>query len=649
MPKVVVYALGVVSVVLFGVLQACAPGVSGTSKGGKSCLDCHEEYRQRYTEGIVHRPVKSGDCAGCHRRHGLVGGAYLQQEGAALCFQCHQTFVKQLNKAPKLHAPVSNGNCSACHQPHNSPHENLLNRPQEQQCFVCHAQDEFNRKYIHQPMRQGCKTCHETHGSQFDKLLIKKETELCQDCHSIKKKSFLLQHGGYPVTQSCSTCHSVHSADNPKFLKQFTHPPVAEKDCNSCHVAVDSADPFAVTDKSATLCYQCHDQQQTAFKSNNAHSPVRNGDCFACHDPHASDFSGVIKTDPQRLCIECHSFPETAKNRHPELKSKKVHAPVKDGDCLSCHGPHLAGAGQKVLLRSDPNKLCLQCHDEKAKRQVVNHQPAASGDCIGCHMPHESRHSALLTKPQRALCGECHQLVGETLALPSLHRPFVNGDCSACHEPHGAQKQKLLIATGMDGCGQCHGTIETERQVSTHKPFKEGRCELCHQPHGSQQPFLLARASHELCVTCHSDRAPVDGTPGGHQNCTVCHSSHGNNEVGYLLRQQPDLCLGCHDVNQYWSKGVGHAPAVSGQCDACHDPHVPQRRPSGKDVDLCGQCHAVDRQTLAASHKGIIPEQGQCLSCHDPHGGPDASLTLPVKHAPFADGDCDSCHLGGGN
>ncbi|MCK4690596.1 MAG: hypothetical protein KAT20_02235, partial [Desulfuromonadales bacterium] len=41
------------------------------------------------------------------------------------------------------------------------------------------------------------------------------------------------------------------------------------------------------------------------------------------------------------------------------------------------------------------------------------------------------------------------------------------------------------------------------------------------------------------------------------------------------------------------------------------------------------------------------PSADSCLDCHDPHGGPDRSLTLPMKHAPFAEEDCVSCHAGG--
>jgi hypothetical protein len=62
------------------------------------------------------------------------------------------------------------------------------------------------------------------------------------------------------------------------------------------------------------------------------------------------------------------------------------------------------------------------------------------------------------------------------------------------------------------------------------------------------------------------------------------------------------------------------------------------------DASVCSDCHAVDARTLAATHKGIAPGTKSCLTCHDPHGGPDASLTMPIKHAPFADGDCISCH-----
>lgn len=637
---------GLFLIVMAALLQSCAPGVTPT-KGGKSCLDCHPEYKQRYSQGIVHQPVKSGDCAGCHRKHGLIGGAYLKQEEPKLCFRCHQSFARRLVDNPLLHDPVSKGKCSSCHQPHNAPEKNLLNKPGEQLCFECHDQGLFTGTFIHQPLTKGCQACHETHSSKVEKLLIKDESALCQDCHDIKAKKFIQQHGGYPVATGCSDCHNVHAADNPALLKDYTHRPVAAKDCDSCHAAADSAQPFKIADTSAALCYRCHDEQQAAFRSSKTHAPVADGDCFACHSPHASNYIGITKTDPQKLCFECHSF-EYIGNSSGKAQSGTVHQPAADGECLSCHGPHLPAAGESTLLRKPGNKLCLDCHEDKAQQQPVPHQPAADGDCLGCHLPHESRYAGLLVKNQRTLCGDCHQVVGEDLGLPNLHRPFVAGECSACHAPHGGKNQDLLRGSGADICGKCHGTIETERKTARHKPFKEGRCELCHVSHGSVLPFLLAKDSKDLCVGCHADRRPPAGTPGGHQNCSVCHHAHGNDEKNYLLKELPELCLSCHNVDRYWANGVGHAPAVAGQCGACHDPHTPQLSP-GKmtDADICSGCHAIDAATLTKSHQGVTPGKDSCLSCHDPHGGPDASLTLPVKHAPFADGDCISCHPGG--
>jgi len=128
----------------------------------------------------------------------------------------------------------------------------------------------------------------------------------------------------------------------------------------------------------------------------------------------------------------------------------------------------------------------------------------------------------------------------------------------------------------------------------------------------------------------------------------MCHYSHGNDENAFLLSSPPDLCLNCHDVDRFWEKGVAHAPAAEGQCSSCHDPHVPQQlKTGGSVVALCADCHAVDAQTMSEVHAQIAPGDNSCLDCHDPHGGPDASLTLPVRHAPFAKGDCRSCHKGG--
>lgn len=640
------WACALCCVALMVLLQACAPAPVAT-KGGKACLDCHAEYKSLYDQGVIHQPVKKGDCAGCHRNHGLIGGAFLKVEEPKLCFSCHQDFARDLGTSSNLHSPVQQGHCSACHQSHNAPEPALLVKPGDQICFDCHDQAGFLRKFVHQPLEEGCNSCHETHGSKNGKLLIAEETALCRSCHAIDGRSFVDQHGGYQPVNGCSDCHSVHSADNPELLKAHSHAPVAGLECNSCHAAADAAQPFAVMDESANLCFQCHSELEEPFKAPQAHAPVTDGDCLACHSPHASEYVGLIEQNPQNLCFDCHNFkmfgPESVAE-HPGA----AHSAASSGDCLACHGPHLPAPGEAFLLRKSGNSLCIDCHAEKGQSQRVNHEPVRDGQCLTCHVPHESVYVGVLAKAQRPLCADCHEVVGEDLGLPNLHRPFVSGKCASCHAVHGGDNKNLIITDGDSTCGQCHGTIEEERQQATHQPFKEGQCDKCHKSHGSSLPFMLADDAQSLCVPCHQDRLPPQDTPDGHQNCTACHYAHGNSETDYLFQEQPGLCLGCHNVDQYWANGVGHAPAVEGDCDACHDPHAPQlSKAKQADASLCADCHDVTSDTMKGLHQGITPHTSSCMSCHDPHGGPDATLTLPVKHSPFAEGDCSSCHTEG--
>ncbi len=639
--------LAAAAVLVVVLLSACAPGAPPT-KGGKSCLDCHNEYQEKFSAGVVHQPVAKGDCAGCHRKHGLVGGAYLKAPVPNICFFCHTELAAELKAATEIHPPVKQGECNLCHQPHNAPEKYLLSAERDESCFACHERAPFNQAFKHAPLEKGCATCHATHGSSVTKLLIKAETELCQDCHQIDNQAFVRQHGGYGVKSSCSECHNVHSADNQQLLKNTVHQPVANRQCQECHQPAASGQPFAVNASADQLCVDCHAAELKSYAASGAHAPATNGECTSCHQVHASNHSGMLKKLPQQLCFDCHQFKSFGPEA-PAEGSGHQHAPAEKGDCLVCHAPHLPAAGQTALLRKPGNQLCLDCHADYAKRQRVKHQPASAGDCLSCHLPHESLHAGILKQQQRLLCADCHELVGETLVQPSLHRPFVAGSCSACHNPHGSDQAKLLIKSGAENCGSCHGTIETERQQpNRHQPFKQGRCQLCHYPHGSEQPFLLTGAAGELCVSCHAPQKVQPGTPTAHQNCAVCHYAHGNDEPAYLLQERPQLCLSCHEVDRYWDKGKGHQPAIEGNCQACHDPHAPQKsRAKQADAKLCGDCHDISPNALTLAHNNLLPSADSCLSCHDPHGGPDASLTLPVKHEPFANGNCTPCHPGG--
>jgi hypothetical protein len=60
--------------------------------------------------------------------------------------------------------------------------------------------------------------------------------------------------------------------------------------------------------------------------------------------------------------------------------------------CASCHNPHPADAGDNrvsIKFRSNPDRMCLQCHAEIESHlaQHTRHAIASTGSrCVACHM-----------------------------------------------------------------------------------------------------------------------------------------------------------------------------------------------------------------------------------------------------------------------
>ncbi|MBE0616457.1 MAG: hypothetical protein IH608_00835, partial [Proteobacteria bacterium] len=159
--------------------------------------------------------------------------------------------------------------------------------------------------------------------------------------------------------------------------------------------AVDAAD---------APCYECHDKGPLA--SGNVHSPVAEGDCEACHVDHGDQEKLILVEPVPALCFQCHD----------ELSKPHRHAPVADGECLSCHRVHSSPV-RRLLTKAVP-ALCSDCHDGFPGQSI--HSPVADGECAECHDPHESAQESLLTarydrdryvefsEEAYALCFNCH-------------------------------------------------------------------------------------------------------------------------------------------------------------------------------------------------------------------------------------------------
>ncbi len=82
----------------------------------------------------------------------------------------------------------------------------------------------------------GCDTCHTTHKTgevgkaEFDFHLTKAAPALCIDCHDVKDAS-LHEGSSRPAfrDRELHQCHDPHQSAVPKLMRQFLHPPFADK------------------------------------------------------------------------------------------------------------------------------------------------------------------------------------------------------------------------------------------------------------------------------------------------------------------------------------------------------------------------------------------------------------------------------------
>lgn len=280
--------------------------------------------------------------------------------------------------------------------------------------------------------------------------------------------------------------------------KSFTHKPVKDGECSSCHKPSDQKHPkvkkgaFLLTDNGkAGLCNECHERKDI---KKYVHGPVASGDCLDCHDVHQSDNKFQLKESGVALCYMCHD--------KTKLGRKFPHPPITEGKCLDCHDPHQSD--NKYILKAEGSDLCILCHNKSMFSGKSIHGPVATGECSACHVTHGTQYPHLLkhsfpedfytpfNKSQFELCFKCHsasladdQRTGAATnfrnGMFNLHFLHVNKadkgrSCKVCHDPH-ASSQPKLISSKVSGFGRWRIPIRyTKNDVG-------GTCVVgCHKP-----------------------------------------------------------------------------------------------------------------------------------------------------------------------
>lgn len=525
----------------------------------------------------------------------------------AKCTTCHAKVL-----AAKLkHRPVLE-DCRSCHEFGKTDGQTTvqLSTPQPALCVTCHdgltKSADGSLAAPHAPVVESCDGCHDPHSSVEAHLLKSSVPALCVDCHAAIDLD--KEHGVNVSRSDCAGCHAPHGSGTKGMLTAAQqHAPFRERTCQACHRKSVGARVRLQVERGA-LCFACHSEVEASLANGSVHGAVRQGACVGCHDPHLAGEGKLLKAKGAALCFSCHL------DIRARASSKGAHAPVTEG-CDACHAPHRSDNPRQLTAKLPD--LCLTCHDATDKKLIATHLGADLGKltCTSCHDPHGS--------PEKKL-----------LASRSVHQPFREG-CTSCHE--GAAG-KLVENGTKELCFACHGDLQEAlgKLKVAHPALAVSECVACHTPHASAQAKLIKAPGGGPCLACHEDKGPGAGevihgvmdTIG----CTACHEAHGGANSKLLRMTGSALCLGCHDPRNTRAAEGNDTVTLLGRfsvpvtvakeirtvrlaADGQHNHPVTGHRTVG----------APSKDELGRTTTTFTGELA-CESCHDPHKGRSRQL-----------------------
>lgn len=196
-----------------------------------------------------------------------------------------------------------------------------------------------------------------------------------------------------------------------------------------------------------------------------------------------------------------------------------MHTAGKEALCTPCHTMQPSDAQLKNATAE--NNPCASCHKRMFNKKFV-HGPEGLFQCVDCHDRKSSPQQWKISKPELALCGECHtDKIDEMKKNAFVHGPLATGSCTICHDPHAADQPAQLHAPVNQLCLGCHSAVIEGTHVvrgvggkghplsTVNNPLRPGTamsCVACHNPHGGAgKSFFRNNLTNRfsLCQLCH--------------------------------------------------------------------------------------------------------------------------------------------------
>lgn len=403
--------------------------------------------------------------------------------------------------------------------------------------------------------------------------------------------------------------------------------------------------------------------------------------CTSCHDPHQESVDPIsdkflVKTnDSSQLCQSCHSTQGWARSAHSRptdlvedlryTSSQGAHTGytgVSKNGCESCHRPHSAQVGQRLLKLAEEN-TCYQCHDGTVttlniKSEFVKTYRHPVQTVSGIHDDSESPTSTLYPMPEispgsvrHAECMDCHNahyanntpghapiVSGALLGVKgqsqgNSYLPISNNEyevCFKCHADSANRPQATDTGTGGIGFGR-----NPQRQFDAGNPNKSN----------TRIEFTFGMSSHPVVKPGNLSSGPGGSVPSLRQAPVT---SGGLPLPGRLLSSSSYIyCSDCHNSDTGRNLGLGTSGTAGPH--ASNIPHLLERQSlletppalpgktstgapfSVSNYGLCDKCHDVQNSILRdvsfKYHSTHTQQDGAaCSTCHDPHSSSSPML-----------------------
>jgi predicted CXXCH cytochrome family protein len=403
-------------------------------------------------------------------------------------------------------------------------------------------------------------------------------------------------------------------------------------------------------------CTSCHSPHAQAIDTVSQNFLVRDGAsgqlCLACHEVNPRTVSGQVNP----LAQWTGNIHATAGNRIANGPILGNYATVAQNACISCHLPHNAIAGARLLRGPVPavanmdgaTQDCITCHDGGSNISPAIPNVYAEFAKIGHPYPtanntHDTGEPALLNNNRHATCVDCHS-PHASLAVNSFSTPappVIRASQNGVVGISTTDGTTIVnpAANQYDNCLRCHGTSSGKQSLAVFGYLPTWAVSAGDPLNIIPQLSATSTSSHPV-MHDRSSALPqpslltymlnLDGKTQGRTTgirilCTDCHNSDDNREFGGTGPNGPHGSQYLHLLERrYEFSQVAPAPG-GGPGTAIQNlfPNPSLDPSAGGPYSLCAKCHDLNlvvANTSFSEHARHINDGFSCSVCHTAHG-----------------------------